>query len=49
MIRDIMKDPLFLSRISEQATETDAAIGNDLLQTLIAHKEECVGMAATLL
>ena len=49
MIRDIMKDPLFLSRISEQATETDATIGNDLLQTLIAHKEECVGMAANMI
>lgn len=49
MIREIMKDPLFLSRKSMPATKADVPIGMDLLQTLIAHKEECVGMAANMI
>lgn len=49
MIRKIMKDPLFLSRKSERATQADVETGMDLLQTLIANKEECVGMAANMI
>lgn len=49
MIREIMKDPLFLGRKSEKATIEDIAVGQDLLDTLKAHKDECVGMAANMI
>ena len=49
MVREIMKDPLFLSRRSMPATQADVPIGMDLLQTLIANREECVGMAANMI
>ncbi len=44
-----MHDPLFLGRKSEAATKDDVQIGVDLLDTLIAHKEGCVGMAANMI
>ncbi len=46
MIREIMKDPLFLSLRSDPATPEDGSVGQDLLDTLAAHREGCVGMAA---
>ena len=51
MIRPIMKDPLFLSRKSTPAENTpeDLQVAADLLETLIAHKEGCVGMAANMI
>ena len=49
MIKPIVKDPLFLSLKSEQATIEDASVGTDLMQTLMAHKDECVGMAANMI
>jgi len=49
MVRPIMKDPIFLSRKSGAATAADAEIANDLLETLIFHKEGCVGMAANMI
>ena len=49
MVRPIMKDPIFLSRKSEAATAADVEIANDLLETLIFHKEGCVGMAANMI
>ena len=49
MVRPIMKDPIFLSRKSESATAADARIARDLLETLIFHKEGCVGMAANMI
>lgn len=49
MERPIVKSRLMLSRPSEDATEADAAIGQDLLDTLAAHKTECVGMAANMI
>ena len=49
MARPIMKDPIFLSRKSEAATAADVEIANDLLETLIFHKEGCVGMAANMI
>ena len=44
-----MKDPIFLSRKSIEATAGDAEIGRDLLETLEFHKEGCVGMAANMI
>ena len=49
MVRPIMKDPIFLSRKSAEATAADVEIGKDLLETLIFHKEGCVGMAANMI
>lgn len=49
MVREIMKDPLFLARKSVPATAEDAAIGQDLLDTLEANRAGCVGMAANMI
>lgn len=48
MIRPIMKDVIFLAQKAEPATKKDRAIGQDMLDTLAAHQEECVGMAANM-
>ena len=44
-----MRDIFFLNQPSEPATETDRKTGMDLLDTLKAHEEECVGMAANMI
>ena len=44
-----MKDPIFLAIPSEPATEADLQVGRDLLDTLAAHAEGCVGMAANMI
>ena len=49
MIRPIMKDPVFLSLKSTEATTNDLETAYDLLETLIAHKDGCVGMAANMI
>ena len=49
MIRDICKDEFFLSQKAEPATADDLAIAQDLLDTLTAHKDGCVGMAANMI
>ena len=49
MIRDICKDEAFLARKAEPATAEDLATAQDLLDTLIAHKDGCVGMAANMI
>ena len=49
MVRDIMRDPLFLAVPSQTATAEDVAVLNDLLDTLRANKERCVGMAANMI
>ena len=49
MIRDICKDEFFLSQKAEPATADDRAIAQDLLDTLAAHKDGCVGMAANMI
>ena len=48
MVRELMHDPLFLGRKSRAATKEDLAIGRDLLETLVAHKETCVGRAGNM-
>ncbi len=49
MIRPIVKDPIRLSRRSAPATAEDLPAVRDLLDTLAAHREECVGMAANMI
>ena len=49
MVRELMHDPLFLVRKSRAATREDLAVGQDLLETLIAHKATCVGMAGNMI
>lgn len=49
MIREICKDTVFLSLKSEEATLEDRCTAADLLDTLIAHKDGCVGMAANMI
>ena len=49
MIRPIVKMPLLLSTPSVDATPLDAAVGQDLLDTLAAHAHECVGLAANMI
>ncbi|MBO5797095.1 MAG: peptide deformylase [Clostridia bacterium] len=49
MIKDLMHDPIFLAGKSEPATKEDAQVAKDLLDTLLAHKEGCVGMVANMI
>ena len=49
MIQPIMKDPIFLAQKSVPATKEDLQVAQDLLDTLIAHKDGCVGMAANMI
>ena len=49
MIREICKDEAFLAQKAEPATAQDLSVAQDLLETLIAHKEGCVGMAANMI
>ncbi len=49
MVRELMHDPIFLARRSVAATREDLAVAQDLLDTLAAHKEGCVGMAANMI
>ena len=47
--RDIVKDQFFLARKSIPATAEDLPIAQDLLDTLAAHRDGCVGMAANMI
>ena len=49
MIKNIVKDPLFLAQKSEPATEADKQVINDLLDTFRANLDRCVGMAANMI
>ena len=49
MVRELMHDPLFLGRKSRPATKEDLPIGQDLLETLLAHRATCVGMAGNMI
>ena len=49
MIKELMHDPIFLSMKSEVATKDDIGVAEDLLETLTAHKNSCVGMAANMI
>ena len=49
MVKELMHDPIFLAKKSTPATKDDLAVMKDLLDTLAAHKETCVGMAANMI
>ena len=49
MIRKVVKDILFLEQKSELATKEDIEVVNDLIDTLRANLEHCVGMAANMI
>ena len=49
MIQPIMKDPLFLGVKSQPAGPEDVQVAQDLMDTLAAHREGCVGMAANMI
>ena len=49
MERPIMKDPIFLAQKSEPAAAEDLGVARDLLDTLTAHRDGCVGMAANMI
>ena len=49
MIREICKDETFLAQKAAPATESDLDTAQDLLDTLAAHKDGCVGMAANMI
>ena len=49
MIKEIVHDPMFLGRKSEPACIDDAQTAADLVDTITAHKDECVGMAANMI
>ena len=49
MIKELMHDPIFLAGKSDIAGKEDRQVAEDLLETLIAHKEGCVGMAANMI
>ena len=49
MIKPIMRDPLFLAAPSSEAAQEDISIAHDLMDTLRANQERCVGMAANMI
>jgi len=49
MVRELIHDPIFLAQPSELATVEDLTIAQDLLDTLAAYKDTCVGMAANMI
>ncbi|MEE1164749.1 MAG: peptide deformylase [Lachnospiraceae bacterium] len=49
MIRPIVKDVFFLGQKSEPATRQDLPVGQDLMDTLRANQDRCVGMAANMI
>ena len=49
MIKEIVKDIVFLEQKSELATKDDIEVVNDLIDTLRANLDHCVGMAANMI
>ncbi len=49
MVREVIHDPIILAVKSETATREDLQVAQDLLDTLIANKDGCVGMAANMI
>ena len=49
MVKELMHDPIFLARQSVPASKEDLQTARDLLDTLAAHRETCVGMAANMI
>ncbi len=49
MVKELIHDPIFLAGKSEVATKEDLQIAQDLIDTLITHRDSCVGMAANMI
>ena len=49
MIKELMHDPIFLVGKSEIAKKEDLQVAQDLMDTLMTHKDSCVGMAANMI
>ena len=49
MVRELVHDPFLLARKSAPATKEDQEIARDLMDTLLAHRDSCVGMAANMI
>lgn len=49
MVKELIHDPIFLAGKSEIAMKEDMPVVQDLLDTLLAHKDSCVGMAANMI
>ena len=49
MIKELIHDPIFLAQKLENTTIDDKQVAIDLLDTLVAHKDSCVGMAANMI
>ena len=49
MIREVVHDPILLARKSVPATAEDLPVAQDLLDTLAANRDACVGMAANMI
>ncbi len=49
MIKDIVRDPIFLSQKSEKADKEDMQVVEDLLDTIKANSDRCVGLAANMI
>ena len=49
MIKNLLHDPIFLAGKSEAATKEDLQIAQDLIDTLITHRDSCAGMAANMI
>ena len=49
MVRELVHDPFLLARKSAPATKEDLAAAADLMDTLLHHRDSCVGMAANMI
>lgn len=49
MIKQIIHDPIFLAQKSSPATAADASVADDMLETLRANADKCVGLAANMI
>lgn len=49
MVKELVHDPIFLAQKSAPADESDAQTAQDLLDTITAHRDSCVGMAANMI
>ena len=49
MVRPLMTDTVFLAQKAQPADAGDVAVADDLLDTLKAHEDGCVGMAANMI
>lgn len=49
MVKELVHDPILLAMKSEPATKDDLQTAQNLADTLSAHKDSCVGMAANMI